>query len=187
MSPSTGGGKYTYQQQQRMFCNRLQRNASSRQNLEISKQNNVPKPFSYRYPWISNRSMYFWIFYPLSRPSQLPGPSSISFFVSEIPLVGLAGHTPIFADAHQPASTNISHICGFQRNSCKNHFWCRGASLRPPILSRAISRWRPISFGRHWIRFDRRRLRSSVHRTTFVISRFPSLSCGLNAYCRFHR
>ena len=89
MSPSTGGGKYTYQQQQRMFCNRLQRNASSRQNLEISKQNNVPKPFSYRYPWISNRSMYFWIFYPLSRPSQLPGPSSISFFVSELPLIGL--------------------------------------------------------------------------------------------------
>ena len=71
MSPSTGGGKYTYQQQQRMFCNRLQRNASSRQNLEISKQNNVPKPFSYRYPWISNLSMYFWIFYPLSRPSQV--------------------------------------------------------------------------------------------------------------------
>ena len=86
-----------------------------------------------------------------------------------------SGHAPIFADAHQSASMNISHICGFQRNSCKNHFWCRGASLRPPIqfLSRAISRWRPISFGRHWIRFDRRRLGSSVHRTTFVISRFP--------------
>ena len=158
-----------------MFCNRLQRNASSRQNIEISKQNNVPKPFSYRYPWISNRSMYFWIFYPLSRPSQLPGPSSISFFVSELPLIGL----PMAIRLYLPMRINPHrrifriYVCGFQRNSCKNHFWCRGASLRPPIqfLSRAISRWRPISFGRHWIRFDR--LGSSVHRTTFVISRFP--------------